>query len=51
MQYRTTALFLRTFGLSSLEELPDQGVDALRDKLKSGEEQMTMAELTGAVEE
>jgi segregation and condensation protein B len=51
MQYRTTALFLRTFGLSSLEELPDQGVDALRDKLKTVEEQMTLTEISGAVEE
>ena len=51
MQYRTTALFLRTFGLSSLEELPDQGVDALRDKLKLPGEQLTMAGYSGAVEE
>jgi segregation and condensation protein B len=51
MQYRTTALFLRTFGLSSLEELPDQGVDALRDKLKTAEEQMSLTEISGAVEE
>ena len=51
MQYRTTALFLRTFGLSSLEELPDQGVDALRDKLKLPGEQLTMSGYSGAVEE
>ena len=51
MQYRTTALFLRTFGLSSLQELPDQGVDTVRDKLGQLGEQMTMAELSEAGKE
>jgi segregation and condensation protein B len=39
MQYKTTALFLRTFGLSTLTELPTQGVEDLRDKLASAQEQ------------
>ena len=50
MQYRTTALFLRTFGLASLQELPDQGVDTLRDKLSLLGEQMTLEEVSEAAE-
>ena len=50
MQYRTTALFLRTFGLSSLEELPDQGVEAVRHRLDPEGDQLTMTEMTEAVE-
>ena len=48
MQFRTTALFLRTFGLSSLEELPDQGIEALLEKQESLGEQMTLGEAAEA---
>ena len=48
MQYRTTALFLRTFGLSSLQELPNQGMDTVKDKLSQLDEQMTLAEIAEA---
>ena len=44
MQFCTTALFLRTFGLSSLEELPDQGIEALLEKHGELGEQMTLGE-------
>ncbi len=50
VQYRTTALFLRTFGLASLQDLPDQGVDSVRDKLSLLGEQMTLTELSEAAE-
>ena len=46
MQYRTTALFLRTFGLSSLSELPAQGVDAIRDKLTQTEGQLSFSDIS-----
>lgn len=46
MQYRTTALFLRTFGLSALSELPAQGVDAIRDKLTQTEGQMSFSDMS-----
>ena len=46
MQYRTTSLFLRTFGLSSLEELPDQGIDALLAKHEAVGEQLTLGSYT-----
>ena len=46
MQYRTTALFLRTFGLSSLSELPAQGVDSVRDKLIQTEGQLTFSDVS-----
>lgn len=50
MQYRTTALFLRTFGLSSLNELPTRGVEAVRDKLAHAEEQLSFSDLSEAEE-
>jgi segregation and condensation protein B len=46
MQYRTTALFLRTFGLSALSELPAQGVDAIRDKLTQTEGQLSFSDMS-----
>ena len=46
MQYRTTALFLRTFGLSALSELPAQGVDAIRDKLTQTEGQLSFLDMS-----
>ena len=46
MQYRTTALFLRTFGLSALSELPAQGVDAIRDKLTQTEGQLSFSDIS-----
>lgn len=46
MQYRTTALFLRTFGLSALSELPAQGVDAIRDKLTRTEGQLSFSDMS-----
>jgi len=49
MQYKTTSLFLRTFGLSSLSELPTQGIEAVREKLTQTEEQMTFDEPPEAV--
>ena len=50
MQYRTTALFLRTFGLSSLSELPAQGVEGIRDKLTQAEAQMSFSDTTESEE-
>ena len=50
MQYRTTALFLRTFGLSALSELPTQGVDAVRDKLVKTEEQLSFSDISESEE-
>ena len=46
MQYRTTALFLRTFGLSALSELPAQGVDAIRYKLTQTEGQLSFSDMS-----
>ena len=46
MQYRTTALFLRTFGLSALSELPAQGVDAIRDKLTQTGGQLSFSDIS-----
>lgn len=46
MQYRTTTLFLRTFGLSALSELPAQGVDAIRDKLTRTEGQLSFSDMS-----
>ena len=46
MQYRTTALFLRTFGLSALSELPAQGIDAIRDKLVHTEGQLSFSDIS-----
>ena len=46
MQYRTTALFLRTFGLSALSELPAQGIDAIRDKLVYTEGQLSFSDIS-----
>ena len=51
VQYRTTDLFLRTFGLSSLKELPDRGIDAVKEKLNQAEEQMNLSELAEAEKE
>ena len=50
MQYRTTALFLRTFGLSSLSELPAQGVEAIRETLTQAEEQMSLSDISESEE-
>ena len=50
MQYRTTALFLRTFGLSALSELPAQGVDAIRDKLTQTEGQLSFSDISDTEE-
>ncbi len=50
LQYRTTALFLRTFGLSSLSELPAQGVEAVRDKLSQAEGQLSFSDLSESEE-
>ena len=50
MQYRTTALFLRTFGLSSLSELPAQGVDAVRDQLAQTAGQLSFSDLSESEE-
>ena len=48
VQYRTTSMFLRTFGLSSLSELPTQGVEAVRDTLTKTEEQLSFSDVSGA---
>ena len=50
MQFRTTALFLRTFGLSSLSELPTQGVESVQDKLARAEEQLSLTDYSGSEE-
>lgn len=50
MQYRTTSLFLRTFGLSALSELPTQGVEEVRDKLIGTAEQMSFSDVPGETE-
>ena len=51
MQYRTTALFLRTFGLSSLSELPTQGVEAVREKLTQQEGHLSFTDAGEVTEE
>ncbi len=43
--YRTTANFLRTFGLSSLEELPEIEKVSLGEPVMPEEEQQTIAEM------
>ncbi len=50
MQFRTTALFLRTFGLTSLRELPAQDVESVVDKLAQAGGQLSFAEYSGSEE-
>ncbi len=49
--YRTTPNFLRTFGLSSLEELPEIEKVSLGEPVMPEDEQQVIAEVTGPAEE